>query len=109
MKEIRAYIEPLILLELTQALLDLPDFPGMRTSDCLGCPGAKEVNENSEFELFMKKKRIDIFAPDEMVDSIISILRANNNQHCIDNIYLINTTEIAPISLGSSIKQTEKF
>jgi nitrogen regulatory protein P-II 1 len=36
MKEIRAYIEPFMLSRVTQALLEIPDFPGMSVSDCEG-------------------------------------------------------------------------
>ena len=36
MKEIRAYIQPFMLSRLTQALLEIPDFPGMSVSDCEG-------------------------------------------------------------------------
>jgi nitrogen regulatory protein PII len=46
--------------------------------------------------MFMKKKRIEIFARDDMVDSIVKILTANAHQHCVDNVYLINTAEVGP-------------
>jgi nitrogen regulatory protein PII len=95
-KEIRAYIEPIRLFELTQSLLDLLNFPGMRVSDCEYCLGNVEINEDSEFKMFMKKKRIEIFASDDMVDSIVKILTANAHQHCVDNVYLINTIEVEP-------------
>ena len=36
MKEIRAYIEPFMLAKLTQALMEIPGFPGMSVSDCEG-------------------------------------------------------------------------
>jgi nitrogen regulatory protein P-II 1 len=36
MKEIRAYIEPFMLSKVTQALLEITDFPGMSVSDCEG-------------------------------------------------------------------------
>jgi hypothetical protein len=95
-KEIRANIEPIMLFDLTQSLLDLPNFPGMRVSDCDYCLGNKEINEDSEFEIFMKIKRIEIFARYDIVDSIVKILSANAHRHCADNMYLINTAEVGP-------------
>ncbi|SCX63337.1 nitrogen regulatory protein P-II 1 [Nitrosospira sp. Nsp1] len=39
MKEIRAYIQPFMLSKVTQALLEIPGFPGMSVSDCEGFDG----------------------------------------------------------------------
>ena len=45
MKEIRAYIQPFMLSKLTQALLEMPNFPGMSVSDCEGI-GQEKLSTN---------------------------------------------------------------
>ena len=54
MKEIRAYIQPFMLHGVTQALLEIPHFPGMSVSDCSGFGGDKEKKDQS-FTPFLEK------------------------------------------------------
>jgi nitrogen regulatory protein PII len=101
MKEIRAYIQPFMLSKLTQTLLEIPHFPGMSVSDCEGF-GRVKVVAGQEYMPFMPKKRIEIFAHDEQVDSIFNVIMtiANTHQHGAGKVYVINVDEGAIISTG---------
>lgn len=101
MKEIRAYIQPFMLSKLTQTLLEIPNFPGMSVSDCEGF-GREKVIERQDFTPFMPKKRIEIFAQDEMVGSIFNAIMtiANTHQHGAGKVYVINVDEGGHISTG---------
>ena len=102
MKEIRAYIEPFMLPKLTQALLDeIPDFPGMSVSDCEGF-GLVKLIAGRDFTPYMPKKRIEIFAPDELVEIISDTLMtaANTHQHGAGWIYVIDVIKSGKISMA---------
>ena len=102
MKEIRAYIEPFMLAKLTQTLLDeIPDFPGMSVFDCEGF-GRVKLIVGRDFTPYIPKKRIEIFACDELVESILNTIMtiANTHQHGAGKIYVINVEESARISTG---------
>ncbi|MBN9133825.1 MAG: P-II family nitrogen regulator [Nitrosospira multiformis] len=100
MKEIRAYIEPFMLSKVTQALLEIPDFPGMSVSDCYGF--GRERVADSGFDPYMLKKRIEIFASDEQVDNIFSTVMqaANTYQRGAGKIYIIDVGGSGNISSG---------
>lgn len=100
MKEIRAYIEPFMLSKVTQALLEIPDFPGMSVSDCYGFGG--EWIADSSFDPYMPKKRIEIFASDEQVDDIFSTVMqaANTYQRGAGKIYVMDVSGSGNISSG---------
>ena len=101
MKEIRAYIEPFMLSKLTQMLLELPDFPGMSVSDCEGF-GRVKLIAGRDFTPYIPKKRIEIFACDELVENILNTIMtiANTHQHGAGKIYVINVEESTRISTG---------
>lgn len=101
MKEIRAYIQPFMLSKLTQALLELPDFPGMSVSNCEGF-GRTHIIEHQNYTPFISKARIEIFAPDEMVDSIFETIMtaANTHQHGAGKVYVIDVLEGGRIGTG---------
>ncbi|WP_025039840.1 P-II family nitrogen regulator [Nitrosospira briensis] len=102
MKEIRAYIEPFMLPKLTQALLDeIPDFPGMSVSDCEGFGEVKLIS-GRDFTPYMPKKRIEIFAPDELTEIIFDTLMtaANTHQHGAGKVYVIDVIKSGKISTG---------
>jgi nitrogen regulatory protein P-II 1 len=90
MKEIRAYIQPYMLNNVIQALRDIPDFPGMSISDCEGF-GHEPPQENQDYKLFFSKKRIEIFAPDELVDVIFDTLMkiAHTGNHGDGKVYIL--------------------
>ena len=73
MKEIRAYIQPYVLHDLISKLLDLPGFPGISVSDCSGI-GTERLSTSHQFEPFFLRKRIEMIVPDELVETIVSIL-----------------------------------
>jgi nitrogen regulatory protein PII len=96
-KEIRAYIHPLTLSTLTQTLLDIPHFPGMKVSDCDGYFGYEKVITEQDFTLFVTKKRIEIFAQDELVGSIVNAII---HQQGVGDVYVINVDEAWHSSSG---------
>ena len=101
MKEIRAYIEPFMLSKLTQTLLEIPDFPGMSVSDCEGF-GRVKLIAGRDFTPYVPKKRIEIFAPDELVESIFNavMIATNTHKHGAVKVYVINVEESGRISTG---------
>ncbi len=101
MKEIRAYIQPFMLPKLTQALLEIPHFPGMSVSDCVGF-GRAHVSVSQEYSPFVAKKRIEIFAPDKMVDLIFTTImkHANTHQHGAGKVYVVEVIEGGRLNTG---------
>jgi len=101
MKEIRAYIQPFMLPKLTQALLEIPDFPGMSVSDCAGF-GRAHVTVAQEYTPFVAKKRIEIFVPDEMAELIFATVmqHANTHQHGAGKVYVVEVIEGGRINTG---------
>lgn len=101
MKEIRAYIQPFMLAKVTQTLLEIPDFPGMSVSDCEGF-GRERAVSWQEYTPFVPKKRIEIFAPDALVERIFDTLMevANTHQHGAGKVYVLNVERGGRISTG---------
>ena len=101
MKEIRAYIQPFMLAKLTQALLEIPYFPGMSVSNCEGF-GREKVAESQNYTPFVAKKRIEIFTPDELVEPIVSAIlkHATTHQHGAGKVYVIEVIEGGRINTG---------
>ena len=73
MKEIRAYIQPYVLHDLTAELLKLPGFSGMSVSECSGI-GTERLITSHQFEPFFLRKRIEMVVSDEIVETIVSII-----------------------------------
>lgn len=101
MKEIRAYIQPFMLPKLTVALLDLPKFPGMSVSDCEGF-GRTRSSASQAFTPFVSQKRIEIFAPDFLVDRIVATILqfANTNQPGAGMVYILDVLQGTRIRTG---------
>jgi nitrogen regulatory protein P-II 1 len=79
MKEIKAVIQPIKLHSLREALVALPEFPGMSVSHIEGCSPSKDrnghmLNLREELIEFSPKVRIEIISPDEQVDEIVCII-----------------------------------
>ena len=79
MKEIKAVIQPARLARVREAFRRLPNFPGMTVTRAEGSgyhpdkpmpPGVK-----SELTDYSQKVRIEIVAPDEMVERLAAIIR----------------------------------
>ncbi len=78
MKEIKAIVRPAKLHKIRDAFRLLPGFPGMNVSHVDGCSAhaGMELHDTLKEELteFTKKLRIEIVAPDEMLDDIVAII-----------------------------------
>lgn len=98
MKQILAYIQPFMLPKLTQALLEIPGFPGMSVSTCEGF-GRTRIIANQNYSPFMSKVRIEIFTPDELADSIFNAVlsAANTHQHGAGKVYVMDVIESGSI------------
>lgn len=101
MKEIRAFIQPHKLGQVTMALLEIPGFPGMSIIDCEGF-GRERTHHIQDYKPFLPKKRLEIFAPDNLVESIFeTIMRAAySGQHGDGKVYVIDMLEGGRISTG---------
>jgi nitrogen regulatory protein P-II 1 len=77
MKEIKAVIQPSRLPKIRGAFRHVRDFPGMTITKVEGCSRNEEHHRKSireELTEFSPKVRIEIIAPDEMVEGIVQIL-----------------------------------
>lgn len=101
MKEIRAYIQPYRLNQLTQALLEIEGFPGMSVSDCEGF-GRERTEHSQDYKPFLDKKRIEIFAPDHLVEIIFETVMhiAHSGHHGDGKVYIVEAVEGGRISTG---------
>jgi nitrogen regulatory protein P-II 1 len=101
MKEIRAYIQPHKLNKLTIALGKIPGFPGMTVSDCEGF-GRERAEHGYDYRPFITKKRLEIFAPDALVDSIFNTIMetAHSGHHGDGKVYVLDVLQGGRISNG---------
>jgi nitrogen regulatory protein P-II 1 len=101
MKEIRAYIQPHKLSPVTLALMEIPGFPGMTVIDCDGF-GRERTEHSQDYKPYLPKKRLEIFAPDHMVEKIFSILMrvAHSGHHGDGKVYVLDVLEGGRISSG---------
>ena len=78
MKEVKAIIQPFKLSSVTEALHEIPDFPGMTVSDCRGF--GKEKGKEGQHSIvedlidYIPKVRIEIMLNDEMVDKVVETI-----------------------------------
>jgi nitrogen regulatory protein P-II 1 len=97
MKEIKAVIQPSRLLKIRGAFRHVRDFPGMTITKVEGCSRNEEHHRKSireELTEFSPKVRIEIVAPDEMVDGIVQILvEASSTGQRGDGIVWVTDTE----------------
>jgi nitrogen regulatory protein P-II 1 len=101
MKEIRAFIQPHKLSNVVVALMEIPDFPGMSVIDCEGF-GRERTQHTQDYKPFLHKKRIEIFAPDSLVEIIFETIMkaAYSGQHGDGKVYVIDTLKGGRISTG---------
>ncbi len=101
MKEIRAYIQPHKLSHVTMALMEIPGFPGMTIIDCEGF-GRERTEHIQDYKPFLPKKRLEIFAPDSLVDIIFETIMkvAHSGHHGDGKVYIVDTLEGGRISTG---------
>ncbi|NOV30795.1 P-II family nitrogen regulator [Methylomonas sp. ZR1] len=105
MKEIRAYVQPHKLSQITMALLEIPGFPGMSIMDCEGF-GRERTEHSQDYKPFLVKKRLEIFSPDNLVEIIFeTILRtAHSGHHGDGKVYILDVLEGGRVSSGERDK-----
>ncbi|MDX8127207.1 P-II family nitrogen regulator [Methylomonas sp. LW13] len=105
MKEIRAYVQPHKLSQITMALLEIPGFPGMSIMDCEGF-GRERTEHSQDYKPFLLKKRLEIFAPDDLVEIIFeTIMRtAHSGHHGDGKVYILDVLEGGRVSSGERDK-----
>lgn len=81
MRIITAMVQPFMLSKVTSALEDLEGFPGMTVSDVRGFGREKGIHAQGgahrvieDFVEYVKKARIEIVSPDDMVDAIFDTI-----------------------------------
>jgi nitrogen regulatory protein P-II 1 len=101
MKEIRAYIQPYVLSRLVQVLAEIPGFPGLSVSDCEGF-GRDRIEAGSGFTPFALKKRLEIFAPEELVEPIVAaiMVHAHTGRPGDGKVYVVDVLEGGRIRTG---------
>jgi len=82
------------------ALIDIPGFPGMSVMDC-GF-GNERLEHSQNYRPFLPRKRIEILAPDNLVEMIFTTIMciANSGQHGDGKVYILDVIEGGRISTG---------
>ena len=99
MKEIKAVIQPGKLEKLREELTDHPEFPGMTVTRVEGCGPYESENSwplgiRHELTDFSPKIRIEILAPDQMVDTIVeTIHRITHTGQVGDGVVWVTNAE----------------
>lgn len=75
MKLIVAVVRPFVIDRLLVTLEDIENFPGLTLADSEGF-GQSLASSSDAFNPFKPNKRIEIAAPDEMVEQIVEAIRA---------------------------------
>lgn len=103
MQEIRAYIKPFMLEKVALRLISMPDFPGMSVINIKGF-GKERVSRAQEYDPFVEKVRIEIIAPDTMVQSIVNAImeEAHSGKAGDGKIY------VTPIGKGYRIRDGQE-
>lgn len=101
MKEIRAYVQPFMLPRIMQSLLAIDGFPGMSVSDCEGF-GRQRTEASQNYSPFIHKKRLEIFAPEHLVEIIVTTLmrEASTGQRGDGKVFILPVDEGGRISTG---------
>lgn len=78
MKEVKAIIQPFKLSAVAKTLQEIPGFPGMTVSDCMGF--GKEKGKDGPHRVvedlidYIPKVRIEIMVKDELVDKVVETI-----------------------------------
>lgn len=75
MKLIVAVVRPFVVDRLIVSLEDLENFPGLTITNSEGF-GQRLASSSDAFNPLKPNKRIEIAAPDEMVEQIVDVIRA---------------------------------
>ena len=79
MKEIKAIIQPFMLMKVVNALHKIEGLPGITISDTKGFGKSKGKKENGEegiFE-FVPKNKIEVVVPDELTELVVNTIQEN--------------------------------
>ena len=74
MKLIIAVVRPLMLDKIVVALENIENFPGITVTDAEGFGQRLRTTFTSQLNPFKPKKRIEIAAPDEMVEQFVGVI-----------------------------------
>ena len=81
MKIITAMVQPFMLSKVTSALEEIDGFPGVTVTDVRGFGREKGIHAHGgahrvveDFVEYVKKARIEIVAPDEMIEQIVDTI-----------------------------------
>jgi nitrogen regulatory protein PII len=75
MKLIVAVVRPLVIDRLVVALEGIENFPGLTMVDSVGFGQRLRTTFTSQLNPFKPNKRVEIVAPDEMVEQIVAAIR----------------------------------
>lgn len=79
MREIKAVVQLFKMRKIREAFRHLPEFPGMTISRVEGCSFHPEdegtIGIKGELADYSSKYRIEIIAPEHMVNSIVAVIR----------------------------------
>ena len=104
MKIITAMIQPFMLNKVTYALEDMENFPGMTVTDVRGFGHKPSLEEQraAHYNPFHQKSRIEIVAPNEMVESIISTLieHAHTGKHGDGKVFVWDVERVVRVQTG---------
>lgn len=79
MKEIKAIVQPFMLIKVVTALHKIEGLPGITISETKGFGKSKGKKENAEegiFE-FVPKNKIEVVLPDELVELVVNTIQEN--------------------------------
>ena len=106
MKMITAMIQPFMATKVTDALEEIESFPGMTITEAQGF--GRHKNRDSEntvtYSDYREKIRLEIVAPDEMVDEIIKTIekRAHTGKQGDGKIFVWEVEQAIRIRTGES-------
>jgi nitrogen regulatory protein PII len=106
MKMITAMIQPFMVTKVTDSLEEIEGFPGITISEARGF--GRHKNRNSEntvtYSDYREKIRLEIVAPDEMVDEIIKTIekRAHTGKQGDGKIFVWEVEQAVRIRTGES-------
>lgn len=110
MKEIKAVIKPAKLPKIRSAFRHVKGFPGMTITKVEGCgtlmhDGPRNIRE--ELTEYSPKVRIEIVAPDDMVEGILQVLVevASTGQRGDGIIWVTDATRMVRLCESASIDE----
>ena len=106
MKEIKAIIQPFMLVKVINALKQIPHMPGVTVSKIQGFGRSRaEDTENSVNEwgiLFVNKVKLETVVSDEMADQIVETIQKNSHTGNIGDgkIFIYDVQDIVKVRTG---------